>query len=62
MTGIGPAALKFVENIGSVDRSQVNSTFDSSGCGGVFFAGAFFLILKARESQVCLVWSGEGAF
>jgi hypothetical protein len=62
MTGIGAAVLKGDENIGIDDSSQVNSTFDPIWRGGVFFTAVFFLIVEARESQVCLLWSGEVAF
>jgi hypothetical protein len=62
MTGIGAAVLKGDENICIVDRSQINSTFDSLWHGDVFFTVVFFLIVAARESQVCLLWSGEIAF
>jgi hypothetical protein len=62
MTGTGAAALKLVENIGIVDRSQVKSTFASPWRGDVFFTAVFFLIVEARESQVCLVWLEDVAF
>jgi hypothetical protein len=62
MTGTGAAVLKGEENIGIDDRSQVNSTFDSLWRRDVFFTAVFFLIVEARESQVCLVCPGEVAF
>jgi hypothetical protein len=52
MTEIGADESKFAENMGILDRSQVNSTFDT-GLGWVFFGAAASLeSLLAKESQV----------
>ena len=53
MTGIGAAAQKFVENMGTDERSHVKSTFDER-LVFVFLAGAGTEKLTAEESIVGL--------